>query len=122
MSGYGFGHSLAYATGGVYLAGPYNGAPLSTVTINPATIGPFDLGTIVVRSAFSVDPRTAQLRLDSSASDPIPHVLRGVPLHLRDVRVYLDRPEFTHSPSSCRPSELESTVGGAGLELRRPVR
>jgi hypothetical protein len=121
LSGYGLGHSLAYSTGGIYLAGPYRGAPLSAVTINPATVGPFDLGTIVIRSAFQVDPLTAQLRLDSSASDPIPHTLRGVPLQLRDIRIYMDRPEFTHSPSSCAPSELTSTLTGAGASFENPA-
>ena len=98
-TGYGVGSALTYAGGAMYLAGPYHGAPLSLVTINPATVGPFDLGTIVVRSAFDIDPLTAQLRIDSAASDPIPHIIEGIPLHLRDVRVYMDRHEFTHNPS-----------------------
>lgn len=113
-SGYGVGNALTYANGRVYLAGPYHGAPLSLVTINSATIGPFDLGTIVIRSAFQIDPLTAQLRIDSSASDPIPHIIDGVPLHLREVRIYIDRPEFTHNPSSCEASVLESTLTGSG--------
>jgi hypothetical protein len=117
VSGYGVGGTLTYANGRVYLAGPYHGAPLSLVTINSATVGPFDLGTIVIRSAFQVDPLTAQLRIDSSASDPIPHILDGVPLHLRDVRIYMDRPQFTHNPSSCEASELVSTLGGAGADF-----
>jgi hypothetical protein len=117
LTGYGVGSALTYSEGKVYLAGPHNGAPLSLVTINPATIGPFDLGTIVIRSAFQIDPRTAQLQIDSSASDPIPHILDGVVLHLRDIRVYVDRPEFTHNPSSCAPSRLTSVVTGSGAEV-----
>lgn len=114
LTGYGVGSALTYSEGRVYLAGPHNGAPLSLVTVNPATIGPFDLGTIVIRSAFQIDPRTAQLQIDSSASDPIPHILDGVVLHLRDIRVYVDRPEFTHNPSSCEASRLTSVVTGSG--------
>jgi hypothetical protein len=117
LSGYGVGSSLTYATGRIYLAGPYHGQPLSLVAVNPATVGPFDLGTVVVRSAFAVDPRTAQLEIDSRASDPIPHILGGVPLHLRDVRIYMDRPQFTHNPSSCAPSALISTLGGSGASF-----
>jgi hypothetical protein len=117
LSGYGVGSALTYATGRIYLAGPYHGAPLSLVTINSATVGPFDLGTIVIRSAFQIDPRTAQLRIDSSASDPIPHIIEGIPLHLREVRVYLDRPEFTHNPSSCEASALTSTLTGSGARF-----
>jgi hypothetical protein len=68
----------------------------------------------VIRSAFQVDPHTAQLRIDSSASDPIPHIIDGIPLHLREVRIYMDRFQFTHNPSSCEPSQLESTITGSG--------
>ena len=120
LTGYGVGDALTYADGRIYLAGPYKGAPLSLVTVNSATIGPFDLGTIVVRSGFQVDPLTAQLRIDSTISDPIPHILKGIPLHLRDVRVYIDRPEFTHNPSSCAPSALISVLGGSGARFEDP--
>jgi len=115
LSGYGVGPALAYAPGKVYLAGPYHGSPLSLVTVNAATVGPFDLGTIVIRSAFEVDPRTAQLRIDSRGSDPIPHILKGIPLHLRDIRVFIDRPNFTRNPSSCEPSQVISTLTGSGV-------
>ena len=116
-SGYGVGDALTYAPGRIYLAGPYHGAPLSFVTINSAKLGPFDLGVIVVRSAFLIDPHTAQLHLDSAASDPIPHIIDGIPLHLRDIRIYIDRPTFAHNPSSCEPSQLTSTLGGSGASF-----
>ena len=114
LTGYGVGPALTYAAGRIYLAGPYHGAPLSLVTVNSATVGPFDLGTIIIRSAFQVDPHTAQLRIDSSASDPIPHIIDGIPLHLREIRIYMDRYQFTHNPSSCEPAQLESTLTGSG--------
>ena len=117
LTGYGVGNALTYTSGKIYLAGPYNGQPLSIVTINPATVGPFDLGTVVIRSAFSVDEHTAQLQIDKSASDPIPHIIDGIPLHLRDVRIYMDRPQFTHNPSSCAASQLVSTLGGSGASF-----
>lgn len=120
LTGYGIGAALTYASGRVYLAGPYKGSALSLVTVNSATIGPFDLGTIVIRSAFQIDPLTAQVRIDSRISDPIPHIVDGVPLHLRDVRVFIDRPEFTHSPSSCEASQLTSTLTGSGASFENP--
>ncbi|HWO15838.1 MAG TPA: NHL repeat-containing protein [Solirubrobacterales bacterium] len=120
-TGYGVGPALTYAPGRIYLAGPYGGSPLSLVTINAATVGPFDLGTIVIRSAFDVEERTAQLQIDSSASDPIPHIIDGVPLHLRDVRVYMDRFQFTHNPSSCEASSLISTLTGSGATFSNPA-
>ena len=121
LTGYGVGPALTYAPGRIYLAGPYHGAPLSLVTVNSATVGPFDLGTIVIRSAFQVDPLTAQLRIDSSASDPIPHIIDGIVLHLRDIRIYMDRPQFTHNPSSCEPSQLDSTLTGSGASFANPA-
>ncbi|HWO16448.1 MAG TPA: NHL repeat-containing protein [Solirubrobacterales bacterium] len=120
-TGYGVGSALTYAPGRIYLAGPHGGSPLSLVTINAATVGPFDLGTIVIRSAFDVDQRTAQLEIDSTASDPIPHIIDGIPLHLRDVRVYMDRFQFTHNPSSCEPSALVSTLTGSGASFATAV-
>jgi hypothetical protein len=120
-TGYGVGNALTYAPGRVYLAGPYHGAPLSLVTVNSATVGPFDLGTIVIRSAFQVDQRTAQLQIDSAASDPIPHIIDGVPLHLREVRIYMDRFQFTHNPSSCEASQLESRLTGSGTTFQNPA-
>ncbi len=120
-AGYGVGGTLAYAPGEMYLGGPYHGAPLSTVAIDSATIGPFDLGTVVVRSAIRIDPRTAQASIDSAGSDPIPHILAGIPIHLRDIRVYIDRPNFTLNPTSCDPMKVFSTLTGAGAELSNPA-
>ncbi len=117
QTGYGVGNSLTYTNGRIYLAGPYNGQPLSVVVINPATVGPFDVGDVVIRSAFSVNERTAQLQIDKSASDRIPHILAGIPLHLRDVRIYMDRYQFTHNPSSCAAGNLISTMSGAGSDF-----
>jgi hypothetical protein len=120
-TGYGVGSALTYTPGRVYLAGPHNGAPLSLVTINPATIGPFDLGTVVIHSAFTVDERTAQLEIDSSRSDPIPHIIDGIVLHLRDIRIHMDRYQFTHNPSSCAASQMISTLKGSGAAFDNPA-
>ncbi len=51
------------------MAGPYKGAPLSLAIVTPATAGPFDLGTVVVRTALYVDSKTAKI---TAVSDPIP--------------------------------------------------
>ncbi len=120
-TGYGVGPALTYAPGRIYLAGPYGGQPISLVVVNSATAGAFDLGTIVLRFAFKVNPRTAQLEIDSSSSDPIPSIIDGFPLKLRDVRVSIDRPGFVHNPTGCEPSELVSTLTGAGRDLDDPA-
>jgi hypothetical protein len=121
LSGYGVGPALEYQPGGLYLAGPYHGSTLSIVAIDSATVGPFDLGTIVVRQAIDVDPQTAQVSIDSSGSDPIPHIIDGIPIHLRDVRVYISKNHFTVNPTSCEKSEVVSTLTGSGADVGQPT-
>jgi hypothetical protein len=121
LVGAGVGGVLAYAPGKVYLAGPYKGNPLSIAAITSATVGPFDLGTVVVRSAFKVDPETAHVSVDSAGSDPIPHILEGIPVHIRDVRVYMDRPGFTLNPTNCSRFSFAAQLGGSGLDIASPA-
>ncbi|MBA3865681.1 MAG: hypothetical protein H0X42_04945 [Solirubrobacterales bacterium] len=113
LIGVGVGGTLAYVPGRLYLAGPDDGSPLSIAAITPARPGPLDLGTILTRFALRIDPRTAQVSLDSTGSEPIPRILDGIPLHLRDIRLLLDRPGFTLNPTSCNPSTLTSTLTGS---------
>lgn len=117
LVGSGVGNSLAYAPGKIYLAGPYNGSPLSIAAITAARVGPFDLGTVVVREALSVNPETAEVFIDATGSDPIPHIINGVPVHLRDIRAYVDRPQFMLNPTNCKPTSTASTVLGSGLDF-----
>ncbi len=101
LAGAGVGQALAYAPGKIYLAGPYHGSAISLVVITAAKVGPFDLGNVVIRQAFKVDPETGEVFLDATGSDPIPHIIKGVPVHARDLRAYADRPEFVLNPTSC---------------------
>ena len=101
----GGGPNPYYTTGRAYLAPPYKGAPLSAVAIAPAVAGPFDLGTVVVRSAISLNPATAQGRI---VSDPLPQIIAGVPVDVRSVSVNIDRPQFSLNPTSC----AEKSFGG----------
>jgi hypothetical protein len=120
IAGYGLGPVLSFAPGGLYLAGPFHGAPFSIVAIDSATVGPFDLGVIVVRSAIKVDPQTAQVSVDSAGSDPIPHIIDGIPIHLRDIRVYMSRPNFTLNPTSCEHFSVASSLNGSGQRFGDP--
>jgi hypothetical protein len=113
-AGYGVGSVLAYAPGNLYLAGPYRGSSFSVVAIDSALVGPFDLGTVIVRSAIRIDPRTTQASIDATGTDPIPHIIDGIPIHLRDVRAYIDRPNVTVNPTSCDPFTVASALNGAG--------
>jgi hypothetical protein len=111
VAGAGSGAPFYVDTGKVYLAGPYKGAPLSLAVVVPAVTGPFDLGNVTVRVAVRLDPRTAQVH---AVSDPLPTILQGVPLELRDVRVLLDRQGFMLNPTTCEPSAATGTILGAG--------
>ncbi len=113
-AGAGVGVPLSYVSGKVYLAGPYEGAPLSVVAIVPAVVGPYDLGVSVVRTALRVDPERVS---GVAETDPLPQVLHGVPVRLRDLRVNLDRSRFTLNPTSCAEKQIEATATGAGGDL-----
>jgi hypothetical protein len=117
IAGAGVGSQLTYVEGKIYLAGPYKGAPLSVVAIVPAVAGPFDVGTVVTQQALRVDPRTGEVSADGASSDPIPHILAGIPLSVRDIRVYIDKPEFTLNPTSCEPFQTLAEIWGGGSDV-----
>jgi hypothetical protein len=121
LAGAGVGPVLTYAPGKIYLAGPYNGSALSIAAITAAKVGPFDLGTVVVRQALKVDPETAEVFIDATGSDPIPHIIDGVTTHIRDIRAYVDRPDFTLNPTSCDRTSTASTLLGSGLDFASAI-
>jgi hypothetical protein len=84
------------------------------VAIDSALVGPFDLGVVIVRSAIRINPETTQASIDATGTDPIPHIIDGIPIHLRDIRAYIDRPQFTINPTSCSPFTVASALNGAG--------
>ncbi len=103
--------------GKAYLAGPYQGAPLSMAVITPALAGPYDLGTVVIRVAINVDPETARI---TANSDLIPNVFGGVKLDIRQIYVDLDRGGFMHNPTNCRNNASEGTILGGGANPADP--
>ncbi len=117
----GVGSVLAQTPGKVYLAGPYNGAPLSVVSITAAKVGPFDLGTVVIRFALNINPTTAQVEVSANGSDPIPHIIKGIVVHVRDIRVYMDREKFIINPTNCSPLSITDTIDGAGADPTNPA-
>ena len=121
LAGAGVGSVLTYVGGEVYLGGPYHGAPLSVIAITPAKAGPFDVGTVVVQEALTLNPKTAEVQVDGAASDPIPHILAGIPLRLRDLRIYVDRPDFILNPTSCEESSARATLFGSYLNVLDPA-
>jgi hypothetical protein len=121
LAGAGVGDSLTYVPGQLYLGGAYHGDPLSVVSVTPALAGPFDAGTVVVREALTLNPETAEVIVDGKNSDPIPHILKGIVLKVRDLRVYVDKPEFILNPTDCERSSAKATLFGAYRNVFDPA-
>lgn len=105
--GAGAGSTPLHVGGKAYLSGPYKGAPLSLSIVTPAVAGPFDLGTVVVRTALDVNPASAQIH---AVSDRMPTILKGIPLNLRSISLKMDRPDFTLNPTSCDPMSVTGSA------------
>ncbi len=101
----------------IYLGGPYKGAPLSIVAVVPAQAGPFDLGLEVVRSAVFVNPVTAQA---TAKADPLPQIIKGIPITYKTVNVQLDRPGFSLNPTSCAKKETVAELTSPGARTASP--
>ena len=93
----------------MYLTGPYGGGPFGLKVEVPAKAGPFNLGTVVVRSAITTDKRTGAI---SVTSDPLPQSIDGIPLRLKAVKVDINRPEFMFNPTNCETQSVSSTLTG----------
>jgi hypothetical protein len=101
-----------HATGKIYLAGPFKGAPMSLVAVTPALAGPYDYGTEVVRVAIDVDPRDAHVIADS---ETVPSIIGGIPIRIRSIQVNVDKPNFMINPTNCRPLSVASQgIGDQG--------
>jgi hypothetical protein len=123
LVGTGVGAVLAYVPGKIYLAGPFHGAPFSIVAVTSAIVGPFDLGTVVLRFGLNIDPYTAQVSVSPTSSEPIPTIIDGIVTHVRDIRVYIDRQNFTLNPTNCNPLTIGSTLNsslGASATVTSP--
>jgi hypothetical protein len=121
LVGAGVGQVLAYAPGKVFMAGPFEGAPFSIAAITSADVGPFDLGTVVVHLPLFINPVTTAVSIPAGPADQIPHIIDGIVVHVRDIRVYIERPDFTLNPTSCNPMTFSATVIGGGADPTDPA-
>jgi hypothetical protein len=103
--------------GGVYLAGPYQGAPLSLVVVTPAVAGPFDLGNVVVRVALNLGAETARI----NPVAVVPDVFGGAKLDIRSIFVNVNRKEFGLTGTNCRKGETAGILGGGGADPANPA-
>lgn len=96
--------------GQVYLTGPYRGAPFGLALALRARVGPFDLGTALVRAALSIHPFSGRITI---STDPLPRVLAGIPLRLRTLAIDINRPGFIFNPTSCADARVGATITSA---------
>jgi hypothetical protein len=114
----GVGSDPFHVGGKLYLAGPYKGAPVSSVVVTPAVAGPLDLGDVVVRAPLYIDRETTAL---TAKSDPIPTILRGIPLKVRAVSIDVDKSGFILDPTNCAPMSVTSSLGGGSGATAKPT-
>ena len=87
--------------------------------ITPAVAGPFDLGDVVTRMALFVDSESTQVR---AVSDPMPSILKGIPLEIRSVLLNLDRGQFVLNPTNCGSAPINgvaTAVSGQSVALKQ---
>jgi hypothetical protein len=98
----------------VYLSGPYEGAPFGLAIVVHPEAGPFNLEEdgrpVIVRAKIEINSTTAQV---SIASNPMPTMLRGIPLDVRTVNVTIDREGFMFTPTNCEPLAIDGTIDSA---------
>jgi hypothetical protein len=104
-----------YLPGKAFITGAYKGAPFGLSIVVPAVAGPFDLGTVVVRAALSVDRSTAALHVQS---DSMPTILQGIPLQVRTVSINIDRPGFMFNPSNCSSMRVSGSIASTSGTVR----
>jgi hypothetical protein len=116
-AGAGVGPSPYTLSGPVVLEGPYGDAPFSLRVTVPAVAGPFDLGDVVVRQKIYVDPIDTHVTV---VSDPLPTIVKGVPIRLQNLQVDIDKTGFMRNPTSCAPGEIAgslSSVSGQSVPV-----
>jgi hypothetical protein len=101
----GSGPDPAALSGDAYLTGRYRRAPFGMTMVFHSVIGPFDLGSLVVRAAVQMDRRTGQVTVDA---DSLPQSLEGISIRFRTLGIDLDRPGFLFNPTSCAPSSVNA--------------
>jgi hypothetical protein len=105
----GSGDAPVALNGTVSLTGPTDGGLAGLAIAIPGKVGPVDLGTVVVRASIS-------LRADGGLNvrtSPLPRLVGGVPVSIRQLALTLDRPGFILNASSCAAQQVRAILEGA---------
>jgi hypothetical protein len=112
--------STARLRGGLYFTGPHGQAPFGLAVQIEARLGPFDLGSIAMRGAGEVDPRTGRLTV---SMDQMPESVEGVPVRFQSFQLSMDRAGFIRNPTSCAGNSTDAhlvSTSGATADLTVP--
>ncbi|HEX6025622.1 MAG TPA: hypothetical protein VFZ00_26755 [Solirubrobacter sp.] len=105
----GAGAAPVALSGTVSLTGPVGDGLAGLAIAIPGRVGPVDLGTVVVRAGIV-------LRADGGLSvttTPMPALVGGIPVSIRQLMFSFDRPGFILNSSSCAPQQVAAVLEGA---------
>jgi hypothetical protein len=115
----GAGPTPTQFSGPVFLTGPVGSSPYGMTVAVPATTGPFNLGTVVVRTSIDVNPFSGRI----TVSGNVPTIVKGIPLRLRTLSMAINRQGFLINPTNCGVLATETVLGstmGASQSLSTP--
>ncbi|MGD0453205.1 MAG: hypothetical protein ABSB69_06370 [Solirubrobacteraceae bacterium] len=110
----GLGGKPVTLPGRLYLTQGVDGAPFGLLASTEAKAGPFNLGWVNVLSTITVNETTAAVT--TNTVKPIPTILDGVPVQLKQINVTVERPgnaPFQFNPTSCTPMSVGGTLTGS---------
>jgi hypothetical protein len=131
----GLGDEPFQLPGRVYLTGPYDNAPFGlSVAIAAEHVGPFNIGTVISNSTIEVNKETAAVTVtaretmvrepdghevtpderEASQETPLPTMIKGIPVQLKELHVEVNRANFEFNPTHCSGvSPVTGTLSGA---------
>ncbi len=104
------GANPAQLHGDIYLTGPYRRAPFGMAMVFRAAVGPFDLGTLVIRAALRVDAASGRVTVET---DTLPTTFEGIQVRFQTLGLDIDRPGFMRNPTACAPTAVKATLRSA---------
>jgi hypothetical protein len=110
----GLGGEPVTLPGKLYLTQGVDGAPFGLLAATEAKAGPFNLGWVYILSTITVNESTAAVT--TKTIKPIPTILDGVPVQLKQINVTVERPgnaPFQFNPTNCTPMSVGGTLTGA---------
>jgi hypothetical protein len=110
----GLGGEPVTLPGKLYLTQGVDGAPFGLLAATEAKAGPFNLGWVYILSTITVNETTAAVT--TKTIKPIPTILDGVPVQLKQINVTVERPgnaPFQFNPTNCTPMSVGGTLTGA---------